>query len=78
MYNDHDHRGEYADDRHTHADHAHYDHTHEVWEISGLQSRFLDRLDGLLDDLQREVDRLGARVEDLATRILNAEMTKWE
>jgi hypothetical protein len=52
--NDHDHRGEYADDRHTHYDYAdeHHRHYDDEREVDRLKSR-VQELEYAVDEMRR-------------------------
>jgi small-conductance mechanosensitive channel len=60
-WNDHDHRGQYADDRHDHYDYAREHHVH--YDLAGDAERAHRRITGLQDELDGLRGELAAAVE---------------
>lgn len=63
MYNDHDHRGEYAPDNHDHYDYAEKYHRHYDDERTVEQLR--DELRSYIDDLREDLSCLSERIAEL-------------
>jgi hypothetical protein len=79
MYADHDHRGQYAEDRHTHYDYAdeHHRHYDTESEIRGLRED-LGRAEERIRELQNQLDDAFDRIRSLEQQTPQARQLQLE